>query len=42
MKEHWSADDFQQMVWKPLPFAPEDVMLINKGLDSRQLEPKGR
>jgi hypothetical protein len=42
MKEHWSADDFQQMVWKPLPFAPEDVMLINKGLDSRQLESKGR
>jgi hypothetical protein len=42
MKEHWNADDLQQMAWKPLPFAPADVVLIHQGLDSRQLEPKGR
>jgi len=32
MKAHWSAHDFLQMAYKPLPFAPEDIDLIQRGL----------
>jgi hypothetical protein len=32
MKAHWDAHDFAQMAYKPLPFAPEDIDLIQLGL----------
>ena len=32
MKAHWDEDDFSEMAWKPLPFAPIDVALIHQGL----------
>jgi hypothetical protein len=32
MKAQWSAHDFLQMAYKPLPFAPEDIDLIQRGL----------
>ena len=32
MKAQWSAHDFLQMAYKPLPFTPEDVDLIHRGL----------
>jgi len=35
MKAHWTADDLVQMEYKPLPFDPQDVLLIRKGLASR-------
>ena len=35
MKARWSADDYLDMAWKPLPFAPEDVFLIHRGLEQR-------
>ena len=38
MKEHWNADDYLEMAWKPLPLAPEDIILIHRGLDSRRRE----
>jgi hypothetical protein len=35
MKARWDEFDFMQMSWKPLPFAPLDVLLIHTGLDAR-------
>jgi hypothetical protein len=35
MKAHWSDADFGSMRRKTLPFAPEDVSLIHRGLRSR-------
>jgi hypothetical protein len=35
MKARWSTDDYLDMAWKPLPFAPEDVFLIHRGLEQR-------
>jgi PadR family transcriptional regulator PadR len=35
MKAHWNAQDFCQMMHKPLPFTPEDVDLIQNGLRPR-------
>jgi hypothetical protein len=35
MKAHWTADDLVQMVYKPLPFDAQDVLLIRKGLANR-------
>jgi hypothetical protein len=35
MKAHWSDKDYLDMAWKPLPFAPEDVILIHHGLEQR-------
>jgi hypothetical protein len=32
MKAQWSAHDFLQMAYKPLPFTPEDIDLIQRGL----------
>ena len=36
MKAHWTADDLMQMMYKPLPFDPQDVLLIRKGLANRE------
>lgn len=35
MKAQWTLDDFQKMAYKPLPFDPEDVVLIRRGVASR-------
>jgi hypothetical protein len=35
MKATWDGSDYQTMMWKPLPFTPEDIELIHRGLDSR-------
>jgi hypothetical protein len=35
MKALWDKQDFQAMVSKPLPFAPEDVQLIYAGIERR-------
>ncbi len=32
MKANWDAHDFAQMAYEPLPFAPEDIELIQLGL----------
>jgi hypothetical protein len=32
MKAHWSTEDFDLMGRHPLPFAPEDIELIQRGL----------
>jgi hypothetical protein len=32
MKAHWDKHDLAQMAYKPLPFAPEDIDLIQHGL----------
>ncbi len=32
MKAHWDKHDLVQMAYKPLPFAPEDIDLIQRGL----------
>jgi hypothetical protein len=32
MKAHWDDRDFTQMGYRPLPFAPEDIDLIQLGL----------
>jgi hypothetical protein len=34
MKARWEPKDFSEMLFKPLPFATEDVELIHRGLDS--------
>ena len=35
MKAHWNAHDIWQMMNKPLPFAPDDIDLIQRGLRPR-------
>jgi hypothetical protein len=35
MKGRWNEADFEAMGFKPLPFAPEDVMIIHAGLKAR-------
>jgi hypothetical protein len=35
MKAHWTADEYRQMGCRHLPFTPEDVELIQMGLQSR-------
>lgn len=32
MKEKWNADDFRKMGWEALQFAPEDILLIQRGM----------
>jgi hypothetical protein len=32
MKAHWDRDDLMQMAYEPLPFALEDIELIQRGL----------
>jgi hypothetical protein len=34
MKAAWSAEDYQNMLWKSLPFAREDIDLIVRGLNA--------
>jgi hypothetical protein len=36
MKPRWSNNDYTEMMYKPLPFAPEDVKLVQLGLDARE------
>ena len=35
MKAQWTPDDFNAMMWKPLPFSREDVDLVYLGLAAR-------
>jgi hypothetical protein len=35
MKARWTGEDFFQMTWKPLPFTPHDIYLIQRGLATR-------
>jgi len=35
MKAQWDDNDYSAMAWKPLPFSPIDVELINRGLATR-------
>jgi hypothetical protein len=35
MKGVWSEHDYELMRRRPLPFDPDDVKLIHKGVDSR-------
>jgi hypothetical protein len=35
MKAHWDSRDLSQMAYKPLPFAPVDIDLIQRGLRRR-------
>ena len=32
MKARWTSHDYAAMAWKPLPFAPEDLLLVHIGL----------
>jgi len=36
MKAHWDVNDFYQMVFRPLPFATEDVKLIYEAWERRK------
>ena len=36
MKAHWGPEDYCQMFYNPLPFAPEDITLIELGLEKRE------
>jgi hypothetical protein len=38
MKAHWNERDFLEMSDKPLPFAPEDVELIRRGMMNRAMD----
>jgi hypothetical protein len=35
MKARWTGKDYAAMAWKPLPFTPEDILLIHLGFRSR-------
>jgi hypothetical protein len=35
MKAHWSSQDLDEMAYGPLPFAPEDIPLIQLGMARR-------
>jgi hypothetical protein len=35
MKAHWTSDDLARIAYGPLPFDPEDVRLIRRGLTTR-------
>jgi hypothetical protein len=34
MKARWTDKDYAAMAWKPLPFTPEDILLIHLGFRS--------
>ena len=36
MKARWDVNDFEHMAGKPLPFSPEDIILIGRGLEARE------
>jgi len=40
MKAHWSQEDLEEMAFKPLPFAPEDVEMIQRALAYPTLAPR--
>ena len=35
MKAAWNDADYDAMAWKPLPFTPTDILLIQLGLEAR-------
>jgi hypothetical protein len=35
MKAHWTPVDYRQMLVHPLPFAPEDVQLLQLSMEHR-------
>jgi hypothetical protein len=35
MKATWDGSDYQAMMWKPLPFTPGDIELLQSGLAAR-------
>jgi hypothetical protein len=37
MKARWGANEYSQMTCRTLPFTPNDVLLIERGLDAREL-----
>jgi hypothetical protein len=37
MKARWASIDYLKMTWRPLPFAPEDVRYIRRGMELRAL-----
>ena len=36
MKAHWDSNDYRQMLRAPLTFAPEDVEMIQRGIEARR------
>jgi hypothetical protein len=42
MKTRWDDSDLSALAWKPLPFAPEDIFLINCGLAKRAARASAR
>lgn len=36
MKAHWTLDDYNAMLWRPLAFAPDDIDLIRSGMNVRR------
>jgi len=36
MKAHWDGRDYGQMLRAPLPFAPEDIEMIQRGIAARE------
>jgi hypothetical protein len=38
MRAYWTKDDYYGMLRKPLPFTPQDVELIHRGLEQRPRE----
>ena len=41
MKLCWSAADYEEMAWKPLPLTDLDVRLIYRGLQGREAHLSG-
>jgi hypothetical protein len=35
MKAQWNIEDFSNMAWRPLPFTPMDIVLVDAGLKAR-------
>jgi hypothetical protein len=42
MKARWDARDFMQMALTPLPFEPEDIDLIQRGMHGAPLARRSR
>jgi hypothetical protein len=36
MKARWTDQDYAAMAWKPLPFTPEDILLVHLGFRSER------
>jgi hypothetical protein len=41
MKAHWTQDDYNRMLRKPLDFTSEDIDIIHRGLAARAARPTG-